>query len=87
MPMVTAMLSDDGAGNFGANNLYTWNSTTPDFDAATSIGTELDNTKRIALGDVDGDGDLDVVVGNDYAPTRLYLNAPTFFTPQRPVRA
>ncbi|MEX1357603.1 MAG: VCBS repeat-containing protein, partial [Gaiellaceae bacterium] len=38
------------------------------------IGAETDNTTGLALGDVDRDGDLDLIVANDGNPNRLYLN-------------
>ncbi len=41
--------------------------------ATQSIGSESDISRQIAAGDVDGDGDLDVVVGNN-GVNRLYLN-------------
>jgi hypothetical protein len=43
-----------------------------------NITSDVRNTTSVALGDVDGDGDLDVMVGNDYSPSRLYLNNGTF---------
>src|SRR5690606_16951810 len=53
------------------------------FDAGTPIGAELGNHNGLAVGDVDNDGDVDVVSGNESrtadadafgATNRLYIN-------------
>ena len=64
------------AGNNGRNRLYLNNGTSDPFSgvSGSDITTDEHNTESVALGDVDGDGHLDVVAGNgDYA-NRLYLN-------------
>ncbi|MFC1839598.1 FG-GAP-like repeat-containing protein [Thermodesulfobacteriota bacterium] len=57
--------------NDQTNKLYLNDGTDNPFDevTGTTIGTETDLTNAIALGDIDVDGDLDVVTGN-----KLYLN-------------
>jgi hypothetical protein len=38
------------------------------------VSPDSDITRSIAWGDVDGDGDLDLLAGNDGSPNKLYIN-------------
>ena len=58
-PLYNRVLLNDGKGGFTASNL----------------GTAPDRTYSAALADIDGDGDLDIVVSNDEPDRKLlYLN-------------
>jgi hypothetical protein len=65
------------AGNSAqTNRLYINNGTATPFSAVTgsNISGDTHSTRSIGLADVDGDGDLDLVVGNYGQANRLYLN-------------
>ena len=62
-------------GNYGTTNrLYQWDAVADTFKAGTDITTDARFTRSVTLGDLDRDGDLDVVVGNSGQTNQLYIN-------------
>src|SRR6185295_1237619 len=44
------------------------------FAAGSNITSDADATTSLAVGDLDGDDDLDLLVGNDGQSNKIYLN-------------
>ena len=67
---------DMGVGNNRLQNLLYLNNGTGTFTDATAqrMPVAIEFTASLALGDVDRDGDLDMVVGNFQQQNRIYLN-------------
>ncbi|HET6445152.1 MAG TPA: VCBS repeat-containing protein [candidate division Zixibacteria bacterium] len=64
-------------GNYNYyNRLYLNNGTVDPFSgvSGSNINYDVYKTRSVALGDVDSDGDLDLITGNDGFPNRVYLN-------------
>ena len=55
-------------------NVVYLNDGTGKFPTKRDFGTGSDKTKSVAVGDMDGDGHLDILVGNDGLQSVVYLN-------------
>jgi len=69
-----AVIGGGGPGWTGLDRLYLNDGSGVFADASAQLPAILDDTRAVALGDLDGDGDLDLWIGNAGDPDRLYLN-------------
>jgi len=51
-----------------------WSANFPTSAAEENAGSEADDTRSVILGDVDNDGDLDLIAGNSAVASVLYVN-------------
>ena len=75
------LVAGNGGGAVGSNthfNRLYINDGTGNFAAGVDIDKDGDDTNSVVLGDVNGDGDLDLISGNVVEPNRLYSNIGTF---------